>query len=226
MKKMCLFPLLLCCMAMKPGPHAFSYNFQEKHAATTSATKKKPGKSAPAAAAKKKPPVVKTTVPEELQAFNEAGFAITRWQYGDLDADGNKRDALLLLTDTRETENNYRDLTLKPRTVKLLIRSANGKLKEMITNNHCLPAKDNGGASGIDPFGKFIIRQGSFTLAEQSSFGSLHLEVFTTFRYDGTGNWNLDKRTEIGYRHLKQIGKKVKTARQLGKTDFAHYQVA
>ena len=217
MKKLCLFPLMLCCMAMKPGLNTAGKHPQQKRTPTKSTTKTSTrSTTAPA----------KEEVPKELQSFTDDGLQITRWQYGDLDADGNKRDALILLADTQESEANFRDLTLKPRTVKVLIRSANGKLKEVLKNDHCLAAKEEGGASGIDPFGKFIIKHGDFTLAEQSGFGSLHSEIYTTFRYDGTRKWNLEKRTEIGYRDEKEIGKKTKTAKQIGKTDFEHYKPA
>ncbi|PUZ26951.1 hypothetical protein DCM91_06850 [Chitinophaga costaii] len=139
-------------MAMKPGPHASNYDFQEKHAVALKSSPKKPKQCNPRTAVKRQPPHTNEAAPSELQQFNEASFTITRWQYGDLDADNNKRDALILLTDTQEADSNYRDLTLKPRTVKLLIRGANGKLREVMKNNHCLANKEEGGASGIDPF--------------------------------------------------------------------------
>lgn len=224
MKNLCLFPLLFCCIAMKP---ASSFDFQgKKHTKSSKpATKKTVVKPAANTAAPTKE-TVKETLPEELQSFAEEGMQVTRWQYGDLDADGNRRDALILLADLREAEANFRDYTLKPRTVKVLIRGNNGKLVEKLRNDHCLAAKEESNPGAADPFRRFIIQNGEFMLVEQSGFGKLHSEVYTTFHYDGTRNWNLDKRTEIGFRDTKQIGKKVTSGKELGKTDFEHYRNA
>lgn len=231
MKNLCLFPLLLCCMAMKPASPAPSFDFQGKHTTKSKkpAARKTAAKPAVRSATTATAPAkdaVKEAVPEELQSFTEEGMQVSRWQYGDLDADGNRRDALVLLTDIREEEANYRDYTLKPRTVKVLIRGNNGKLVEKLRNDHCLAAKEESNPGAADPFRRFIIQKGDFMLVEQSGFGKLHSEVYTTFHYDGTRNWNLNKRTEIGFRDTKQIGKKITSGKDLGKTDFEHYRNA
>ncbi|MEP6674607.1 MAG: hypothetical protein ABJA78_05615 [Ferruginibacter sp.] len=133
-------------------------------------------------------------LPAEAATFVPRGFEMLDYIKGDLNADG-KPDAILILKQQAEDTSTADDL-LRP--LLILIRQANGKLKQEKKSDHIMLCKTCGGMMG-DPYQETIIKANGFSI---SFFGgsSWRWGVEYSFVYKpAKKNWFLKKQQEESF---------------------------
>src|SRR6185436_11190495 len=105
----------------------------------------------------------------------------------DLDGDGRK-DAVLILRRTDEEEHTGGDV---PRPLLLLVRQADGRLKQVRRTDHLVYCSRCGGMLG-DLYSQLKAARRGFTVSFAGGTASSHWVVAYTFAYDDAAkNWLL-----------------------------------
>jgi hypothetical protein len=125
---------------------------------------------------------------DDVRTFEGGGASILNTQYGDLNADG-RTDALIVL-DPPVIGDAPADR--RARTVQLLIRSPDGRLRAVARNDRIVPCETCAGLAG-DPFGYARIDKDGFTLLTEGGSRE-HWSNEYTFKYAADRqDWLLDK---------------------------------
>lgn len=135
-----------------------------------------------------------TPTPPEARPFIPEGYEVLDYQVGDLNGD-KKTDAILVLKTQGEdsiTEENPN------RPLLLLIRQANGQLKQVLRNDHVIMCRHCGGSFG-DPYAGLSIRNSAFSLSFYggSNWRWAYTYVFVYRR--ATKDWYLLKETQSSF---------------------------
>ncbi len=133
-------------------------------------------------------------LPTEAKVFLPAGYEMLDYMTGDLNND-KKMDAILVLKEPGEdsiTEANSK------RPMLILIRQANGKLKQVARNDNAIMCRHCGGSFG-DPYEGLIIKPGAFELSFYG--GSSWRWAYTyLFNYNlSKKNWYLVREKQVSF---------------------------
>jgi hypothetical protein len=134
-------------------------------------------------------------LPEELAPFVPQGHEALDFAVGDLDGDG-RTDAVLILTAAGEVEKQD-DMDDK-RPLLLLIRQADGRLKQARRSDNVVYCRTCGGAMG-DPYAGMDVGPGRFTVKHYGGSASRWANSYT-FAYDtARKDWFLDGDTSVSF---------------------------
>lgn len=109
----------------------------------------------PAIGIKAQPP----DTPPEIRSFIIPGYEVLDYISGDLNSD-KRKDAILLLKSPGEDSLSDQELS---RPFLLLVRQANGKLKQVLRNDSAIMCRQCGGVFG-DPYAGITLKPGGFIL--------------------------------------------------------------
>lgn len=133
-------------------------------------------------------------VPNEARPFIIAGYEMLDYQVGDLNGD-NKPDAILVLKNPGEDSLNEEELS---RTLLILIRQANGKLKQALRNDEAIMGRHSGGVFG-DPYDGITIKRNGFNISFYGG-SSWRWSYNYEFRWNAAKkNWILFKESEANF---------------------------
>jgi len=167
--------------------------------------------------------VAKAQYSAQFNKYVNKGYKILDISKGDLNRDQYKNDVILILADINEDKENYYELDLKNRIVKILLQQATG-YQLAAENKTCMLGKGDGGIKG-DPYNGIAIKNGYFTL--QYLGGSRDVwENYITFKYDGYRHWYLHKSTSIAYDSFapnKVTARTDHTSKDFGKVLFEKF---
>lgn len=99
-------------------------------------------------------------LPDEVKPFILTGLEVLDYQTGDINKD-QRTDAILILKNPLE-DSSWEELM--PRPLLVLIRQANGKLKQVIRNDKAIMGRHEGGMFG-DPFQSLNLFAGGFSIS-------------------------------------------------------------
>jgi hypothetical protein len=134
--------------------------------------------------------------PAELLPFVPKGYQVLDFAVGDLDRDG-RADAVLVLK--KPDENEPKDGEDVPRPLLLLVRQADGRLKQARRNDRLVYCATCGGMMG-DPYQGIEVAPGRFTVTHYGGSAWRWSAVYS-FAYDAAKkDWFLD-REESGSFH-------------------------
>lgn len=134
-------------------------------------------------------------IPTEAQLFVINGFEPLDYITGDLNGD-KKADAILILK--QPGEDTFDMDAAAPRPLILLLRQADGKLKQVIRNDKAIMCRQCGGVFG-DPYAGTKIAANSFTL---SFYGGSNWRWENDYRFVYKSikkNWYLVKESQANY---------------------------
>lgn len=144
-------------------------------------------------------------VPAEARGFILPGYAVRDYVSGDLNGD-KRKDAILILKTPGEDTAQDQELN---RPFLLLIRQADGKLKQVLRNDSLILCRQCGGVFG-DPYDGIKITPGGFTLNFYGG-SSWRWGYEYQFRYvSSSRTWALNRQKEINF-HAGDPEKTMKT---------------
>jgi hypothetical protein len=127
--------------------------------------------------------------PAEVEPFVPEGFAVLDFAIGDLDGDG-REDVVLILKNEDEDDANADGI---PRVLLLLVRQADGRLKEARRNDRLVPCRTCGGREP-DPYRSLRVDRAGVTLSFAGAGRTHAWSDDYTFAYDVTRkDWLLDR---------------------------------
>lgn len=133
-------------------------------------------------------------VPAEARSFILPGYAVRDYISGDLNGD-KRKDAILVLKSPGE--DTVMD-TEMARPFLLLVRQANGKLKQFARNDSVILCRQCGGVFG-DPYDGITVNPGGFTIHFYGG-SSWRWGYEYQFRYRaGSGTWFLTKEKQTSF---------------------------
>lgn len=138
------------------------------------------------------------TVPAEVKPFVLAGFQVLDYIPGDINGD-KKKDALLVLKLPNEDDLDSFDVeSPATRPLLILVRQADGKLKQVARNDDAIMCRQCGGVFG-DPYDNITIGTNSFTLY---FYGGSNWRWSYTYRFmykPLKKNWYLVKESQSNF---------------------------
>ncbi len=140
------------------------------------------------------PAPMTVSVPEEAKKFIAAGYEPLDYKTGDINND-KRTDAILLLKRPGE-DSLYEEEMLRPLIV--LIRQADGKLKQVARNDHAIMCRQCGGVFG-DPYEGMMLYPGGFSL---NFYGGSSWRWGYEYKFSYKPlkkNWYLVKETETSF---------------------------
>jgi len=135
------------------------------------------------------PPAPARDKASELTPFIPKSAQLHLSARGDLDADGDE-DALLVLDDGRAGSADV------PRTLRLLLRDADGRLQVAVDSPRAIPCRRCGGMAG-DPLQSIRIERSGFVLRVEGGSRALWSSEFRFVHVPASGDWRL-----AGVRHV------------------------
>lgn len=165
----------------------------------------------------------KLNIPAEIKIFIESGETAIALESADLNADGTK-DFILVTEKTTATNNS--DEADSERTLMILTRDAQGKLKSVKSNNDVVYCKSCGGAFG-DPFADLDAKRNSFRVY---NYGGSAWRWSETYQFDYSRidkTWQLVRVESESYNSLdpNKVKVVIRTPKNFGKIDIADFDL-
>jgi hypothetical protein len=155
---------------------------------------------------------------DDLNAFVPSGFSLLDFEYGDLNRDELKNDAILVLQpETGDTLDAMRP-------VLILVQQEDGSLQQVARNNGVVLCQGCGGVLG-DPYQDIAIKNGYFSL-EHFGGSRYKWNLIITFKYDpNKDTWVLHKYGEESYDGFNpdSVETNIRTPKEFGTILFEDY---
>ena len=163
--------------------------------------------------------------PAELQPFVLKGTRMAEWKAADLDGDG-RSDYVFVLQKLPPAQAKPDEGDEGKRVLKMAVRSADGKLNVVKTNDAVVYCEQCGGANG-DPFMSLDAGPRKFSVTHAGGGGPLSWSNTVTFNYSRIdSSWQLvrvETTTSDNFERTKAKVRTYKPPRDFGKIDIADF---
>ncbi|MEQ1645659.1 MAG: hypothetical protein ABL959_19575 [Pyrinomonadaceae bacterium] len=162
-------------------------------------------------------------IPAEVKPFIDKDMSALACESADLNGDGTKDYILVVETAASANDRNSED----DRTLIIITRETDGKLKRAKSNDNVVYCRGCGGAFG-DPFDSVEVRKNSFTVVNYGGSAWRWSESYT-FNYSRIDKtWQLVKSVSDSFNTLapKTLKRKIRTPKNFGKVDIADFNTS
>lgn len=162
-------------------------------------------------------------VPEEVKQFIGSDMSALACESADLDGNGTKDYILVVETAASAADRNSED----ERTLMIITRGADGKLKIAKKNDNVVYCRGCGGVFG-DPFDSVEVKPKSFTVINYGGSAWRWSETYT-FNYSRIDKtWQLVRAVSESFNALEpnKVKTRVRTPKNFGKVDIADFDTS
>lgn len=163
------------------------------------------------------------SVPDEVRPFVGADMSPLACESADLNGDGRPDFVLVVETAASANDRNSED----ERTLMIITRGADGKLKLAKSNSNVVYCRGCGGVFG-DPFDSVEVKKNSFTVINYGGSAWRWSESYT-FNYSRIDKtWQLVRSVSESFHTLTpdSMKRKVRTPKHFGKVDIADFDTS